>query len=72
VVSNLADVLASGGATLDDILKVTIYTVDIDGFLSAEPQWRPLFRARPASTLVEVRRLQLPQMLVEIEVVAAA
>ena len=61
---------AAGGA-MADIVKVTIYVVNIS-------QNTEVWRARqefftgdfPCSTLVEVRRLATPEILVEIEAVA--
>lgn len=67
---NLGDVLAAAGATFEDIVKIVMYTTDIDGFSQHADVWHGYFVARPASTLVEVRRLALPEMTVEIEAVA--
>ncbi|MGH7153313.1 MAG: Rid family hydrolase [Acetobacteraceae bacterium] len=42
----------------------------MDAFGKHADAWRRYFVGRPASTLVEVRRLVSPDMLVEIEAVA--
>ena len=67
---NLGDVLKAAGAGLGDVLKWTMYTTDIDAFSKHADVWHRHFVDKPASTLVEVRRLVIPEMLVEIEAVA--
>ena len=60
--------LTQAGATLNDMVRTRIYLADIG-------QWQEVGRAhseifgtiRPASTMVEVKRLMDPDMLVEIE-----
>ncbi len=53
-----------------DVLKWTMYTTDIVAFGKHAEVWRSYFIDKPASTLVEVSRLALPEMLVEIEAIA--
>ena len=67
---NLGDVLTAAGAGFAEVVKYTMYTTDIDGFSRHGDVYRRHFIDRPASTLIEVRRLVLPEMLVEIEAVA--
>lgn len=65
---NIERALARAGGALRDVIRTRIYVVDID-------QWEEIARAhgeffgaiRPAATMVEVRRLIDPAMLVEIE-----
>jgi enamine deaminase RidA (YjgF/YER057c/UK114 family) len=48
-----------------------MYTTDIDEFSKNADVYKRYFINSPASTLVEVRRLISPEMLVEIEAVAS-
>ena len=68
---NVGDVLRAAGADFGDVVKWTMYTTDIDDFSKHADVYRRHFINRPASTLVEVRRLVFPEMLVEIEAVAS-
>ena len=59
------------GGSLDDIVKMTIYLVDIKNNTEVWRARREFFTGNfPASTLVEVRSLAGPETLVEIETVA--
>ena len=69
--TNVGDVLRAAGAGFADVVKWTMYTTDIDAFSRASDLWHRHFVDRPASTLVEVRRLVHPDMLVEIEAVVS-
>jgi enamine deaminase RidA (YjgF/YER057c/UK114 family) len=72
--ANVATVLENAGMTPADVVKVTLYTTDVDEFSRAyATHARALFGDNlPASTLVGVTRLALPEMKVEIEVTAVA
>jgi 2-iminobutanoate/2-iminopropanoate deaminase len=67
---NVGDVLRAAGTDFNHVLKWTMYTTDIDEFSKNSDVYKRHFINRPASTLVEVRRLIFPEMLVEIEAVA--
>lgn len=70
ILSNLKLVLDAAGATFDDILKVTVFLTNVDDRGAINPVREEFFgTARPASTLIEVSRLALPEMKVEIEAV---
>ena len=71
VFSIMAQVLAAAGATAADVVKVTVYLLDIDDRPKINPVRQEFFgAARPASTLVEVSRLAVDGALLEIEAVA--
>jgi 2-iminobutanoate/2-iminopropanoate deaminase len=71
VLENIRQILAAGGATLDDVVKVTVYLANVDDRLRVNQVRQAYFGPnRPASTLVEVSRLALPGLLVEIEAIA--
>jgi 2-iminobutanoate/2-iminopropanoate deaminase len=71
VFANMGLVLAAAGATPADVVKVTVYLLDIDDRPAINPVRKEFFgSARPASTLVEVSRLAVPGALLEIEAVA--
>jgi 2-iminobutanoate/2-iminopropanoate deaminase len=71
VLDNLGATLAAAGLGPADVLKVTVYLTDIDDRPRINPLRQAFFgAARPASTLVEVSRLAIPGMKVEIEAIA--
>ena len=71
VFSNLEAVLAAGGASFADVVKVTIFLTDVDDRPRINPLRQEVFGAtRPASTLVEVSRLAIEGAKIEIEAIA--
>lgn len=70
---NVLAVLTAAGMTPADIVKSTIYTTDIDACIGVLGQavQEILGSILPASTLLGVTRLAFPELLVEIEVLAA-
>lgn len=65
---NLDACLSAVGAGPQHVVKVTVYLTDIDDRARINPARQRYFGDyRPASTLVEVAALVLPQLKVEIE-----
>lgn len=71
VLENLKTVLASQGGDFSNVVKINIFTTDIDGFREAASVRQGYFEGHPpASTLVQIERLARPEFLVEIEAIA--
>ncbi len=69
---NLEAILASAGMTSRDIVHLRTFLVDLDDFAAfKEVRAKVLGDHKPASTLVVVKGLALPELRVEIECVAA-
>lgn len=73
VLQNISDMLASQGASLDDVVEVSSFLVnmnDFGGYNEEYARWFGHLSAPPARTTVAVHQLPHPQLLVEIKVVA--
>jgi 2-iminobutanoate/2-iminopropanoate deaminase len=71
VFENIRVVLAAAGAGFGDIVKVTVFLIDVDDREAVNAVRQDVFgAARPASTLVEISRLAVPGALIEVEAVA--
>ncbi len=67
----LGRVLAAAGAAAGDVVKVTVFLLDVDDRPRINPVRQAFFgTARPASTLVEVSRLAVPGARLEVEAIA--
>jgi enamine deaminase RidA (YjgF/YER057c/UK114 family) len=68
VLGNIEVALHAAGARLEHVVRTRIYVTDIDAWEAVGRAHGAVFGAiRPATSMVEVRRLIDPAMLVEIE-----
>ncbi len=68
---NIGEVLRAAAATFDDVVRLGVYVLNMADRPAVTTVRRRYFGdARPASTLVEVSALALPEALIEIEAVA--
>ena len=71
VFANIGAILEAAGAGFADVVKVTVYLLDIDDRPRINAVRQEVFgAARPASTLVEVGRLAVAGARVEIDAIA--
>ena len=74
-IENLETVLREAGLNLSNVVRLNLYTTDVDRFLAAFHVAIERFKetnCRPACTLLGVTRLAFPELLVEIEATAVA
>jgi len=70
---SLQRTLRAGGSDLSQVIKVTIYLTDMSHFekiVALREKW--FTEPYPADTIVEVNSLALPELMIEIEAIAAA
>jgi reactive intermediate/imine deaminase len=68
---NMKLALAASGATLDDVVKVTVYLANVDDRPKVNEVRKEYFREnKPASTLIQISRFAIEGMLIEIEAIA--
>jgi 2-iminobutanoate/2-iminopropanoate deaminase len=71
VLENMKAVLAAAGATMSDVVKLTVFMKDLtQAAVVREVRQQYFRRPYPASTLVEVSRLADERFLIEIEAIA--
>jgi enamine deaminase RidA (YjgF/YER057c/UK114 family) len=71
---NLETVLGQAGYSFADIVRLNYYTTDVDVFIAQSDVAKDRLAqagCRPSSTLLGVTRLAYPELLVEIEAMAA-
>lgn len=71
IFENIKKILHEGGATLDDVVKATIFAKDVSRYAEITSVRNKYFaNAKPASTLVEISNTVKEDCDVEIEVIA--
>ena len=73
--SNLKDSLAVAGMDPSNIVRLNMYTTDVDAFMAAAGELVPIFAedgCKPVSTLLGVTKLFEPEIMVELEATAVA
>ncbi|AYJ52174.1 RidA family protein [Rhodococcus sp. P1Y] len=68
---NIRLIVDAAGGTLDNVVKLTVYFVDLRNLDTYTGILGELFpETRPAQTVVEISRLAMPELLIEIDAVA--
>lgn len=68
---NLVDVLKAAGGSLEDLMMITVFVTDMGNRPAFARVREAFFRAHPpASTIVEIKRLFMDEVLVEINGIA--
>jgi enamine deaminase RidA (YjgF/YER057c/UK114 family) len=71
VYERIEKVLIANGAGFQNVVKETVYAVDLQEFIKNQNLRKPYFKGDyPASTWVEVRGLYLPEFKLEVEMIA--
>jgi 2-aminomuconate deaminase len=71
VIENIRDILAAAGATLNDVVEITAFLVDMKDFDAYNVAYAEYFDENgPARTTVAVYQLPHPQLRIEIKAVA--
>lgn len=71
--SNLKDALAAADMDPTHIVRLNMYTTDVDAFMAAAGDLVPIFAGdgcKPVSTLLGVTRLFEPEIMIELEATA--
>ena len=72
VLTNLGEILAAAGSSLDDVVKATVYMADMNDYAAVNEVYAEFFgESKPARAAVEVARLP-KDVGIEIDVIALA
>lgn len=71
VIENIRDILASEGATLEDLVEISAFLVNMNDFGGYNEVYAEYFTAQgPTRTTVAVHQLPHPHLLIEIKAIA--
>lgn len=72
VIENIGVILREAGASLDDLLDLTVFLVDMEDYAGMNDVYNEYFNAEkgPSRTTVAVHQLPHPNLLIEIKAVA--
>ena len=71
IFAKIKGLLEAAGGSMADVVKITVFVVNIKNNVKVWAARREFFKGNfPVSTLVEVRALASPEILVEIEAIA--
>ncbi len=71
IFATISRLLAQAGGSFADVLRVTVYLMDVQDRTRINPVRQKFFgTTRPASTLIGVKELALPELLIEVEAIA--
>jgi 2-aminomuconate deaminase len=71
VIENIRDILSAAGASLEDLVDISTFLVDMQDFAAYNAVYSEFFTYEgPARTTVAVRQLPHPDLLIEIKAVA--
>ena len=71
VYGRLKQTLEANGLTFADVVKENVYTTDLDSFIQHKEIRKQFYgKSLPAATWVQVQRLYVPPLVVEIELTA--
>lgn len=68
---NIAKALESEGLTPDDVIKVNIWSVDEIDWDHFDNVWNQFFKENPSMTIAYISALGLPEIKIEIDILAA-
>lgn len=73
VLDNLETVLKQAGLELSNVMRLSYFTTDVELFFKESDEFMSRLEkagCRPASTLLGIKRLAFPELLIEIEATA--
>ena len=73
--SNLKDALAAADMDPTNIVRMNMYTTDVEGFMASAGELIPIFAGdgcKPVATLLGINALFSPELMVELEATAVA